>query len=95
MSFTEKSIVCADCGKTFAFTVEEQEFYASKSLVNDPKRCPTCRQSRKAERNGGAGRGPRQMFPVTCSQCGAQTEVPFQPRGDKPVYCRDCYSKSK
>jgi CxxC-x17-CxxC domain-containing protein len=100
MSFTEKSIVCADCGKTFAFTVEEQEFYASKNLTNDPKRCPTCRQARKAERTGGDGsnyssRGPRQMYPVTCGQCGAQTQVPFQPRGDKPVYCRDCYTKSR
>jgi CxxC-x17-CxxC domain-containing protein len=35
-------------------------------------------------------------FPITtCAQCGKQTEVPFQPRGDKPVYCSDCYSKIK
>jgi CxxC-x17-CxxC domain-containing protein len=35
------------------------------------------------------------MYPATCAQCGKQTEVPFQPRGDKPVYCRDCFDKSK
>jgi CxxC-x17-CxxC domain-containing protein len=97
MAYTEKSLVCSDCGKTFAFTVEEQEFYASKGFTNEPKRCPPCRQARKSERGGGgsASRGPRQMYPATCAQCGKQTEVPFQPRGDKPVLCRDCYTKSR
>ncbi len=100
MAFTEKSLQCSDCGKTFTFTVEEQEFYASKGFTNEPKRCPPCRQTRKSERSGGSGsgygsRGQRQMYPATCAQCGKQTEVPFQPRGDKPVYCRDCYNKSR
>jgi len=43
---------------------------------------------------GGGGRDystPRQMYPAVCSSCGKQTEVPFQPRSDKPVYCRDCF----
>jgi CxxC-x17-CxxC domain-containing protein len=100
MAYTEKSLQCSDCGKTFPFTVEEQEFYASKGFTNEPKRCSSCRQARKSERGDGGGRGfnnrgPRQMYPATCAQCGKQTEVPFQPRGDKPVYCRDCYTKSK
>ena len=98
MAFEEKSLVCADCGKTFAFTVEEQEFFASKGYTNEPKRCQTCRQTRRAERftnGGGSVRGPRQMFPAVCAQCGKETQVPFQPRGDKPVYCRECYVKSR
>ncbi len=100
MTYTEKTLQCADCGQSFAFTAGEQEFYASKQLTNEPKRCPSCRQARKSERSGSNSggydnRGPRQMYPVTCAQCGKQTEVPFQPRGDKPVYCRDCYAKSK
>jgi CxxC-x17-CxxC domain-containing protein len=33
------------------------------------------------------------MFPVICAECGNDTEVPFEPRGDRPVYCRDCYRK--
>ncbi|RLC63116.1 MAG: zinc-binding protein, partial [Chloroflexi bacterium] len=33
----------------------------------------------------------RQMFPVTCAQCGQDTEVPFEPREDRPVYCSECY----
>jgi CxxC-x17-CxxC domain-containing protein len=99
MAFTEKSLVCGDCGKSFSFTAEEQEFFASKGYTNEPKRCPACRQSRRSERGGSTGggmsRGPRQMFPAVCAQCGQDTQVPFQPRGDKPVYCRDCYAKQK
>ena len=44
---------------------------------------------------GGYGRGERQMFTVTCASCGGEARVPFQPRGDKPVYCSDCFSKQK
>ena len=96
MTYTEKLLTCADCGRNFPFTIEEQEFFASKGFTNEPKRCPECRSSRRAERSGGnAGRGPRQMYPVICAQCGKETEVPFQPRGDKPVYCRDCFNKNR
>jgi CxxC-x17-CxxC domain-containing protein len=40
---------------------------------------------------GGGARPQREMFEVTCSNCGGKATVPFQPRGDKPVYCRDCF----
>ncbi len=94
MSFQEKSIQCSDCGTTFTFSVEDQEFYQTKGYTNEPKRCPECRQARKSDRNSNSSYGaPRQMFPATCAECGQSTEVPFQPRGDKPVYCSDCYRK--
>jgi len=94
MSFEDKSLRCYDCGATFTFSAEEQEFYQSKGYTNEPKRCPECRQSRKAERyDSSSYRAPRQMFPTTCAECGKSTEVPFQPRGDRPVYCSDCYRK--
>ena len=41
---------------------------------------------------GGGTRPQREMFQATCSACGKVAEVPFQPRGDKPVYCRECFS---
>ena len=44
---------------------------------------------------GGYSSGPRQMYPTTCSNCGNPTEVPFLPRGDKPVYCRDCFQERR
>ncbi|MFC2069120.1 zinc-ribbon domain containing protein [Chloroflexota bacterium] len=94
MSFQDKTLQCSDCSQEFTFTAGEQEFYASRDLQNEPKRCPDCRRAKKAERSGNSGyRSQRQMFPVTCAECGTDTEVPFEPRGDKPVYCRDCYSK--
>ena len=37
----------------------------------------------------------RQLYSVKCSKCGKQTEVPFKPSGDRPVYCRDCYMKQR
>lgn len=93
MSFTDRQLQCADCGKTFTFTANEQEFYASKGFTNTPKRCPDCRAAKKQARGGGSGSGSRrQMYPATCAACGAQTEVPFEPRLDKPVYCSQCYS---
>lgn len=45
-----------------------------------------------------AGRGTkvtRVTFRATCAACGKETEVPFQPRNGRPVYCRECYSSRK
>lgn len=41
---------------------------------------------------GGYGRSERTMTDVTCASCGKETQVPFVPRGDRPVYCSDCFS---
>jgi len=96
MSFEDKSLQCSDCGATFTFSAGEQEFFQSKGYTNEPKRCSTCRQTRKSERYGnGNNSASRQMFPATCAECGKNTMVPFEPRGDKPVYCSDCYRKVK
>lgn len=43
---------------------------------------------------GGYGRSERTMTQVVCATCGKDTEVPFVPRGDKPVYCSDCFSQN-
>ena len=39
--------------------------------------------------------GPREMHTVVCAECGKDATVPFQPRGDRPVYCSDCFSKQR
>lgn len=39
--------------------------------------------------------GPREMHKATCADCGQETEVPFVPSADRPVYCRECYQKHK
>lgn len=99
MVFQERTLACAECGSSFAFTVEEQQFHSERGYTNEPKRCPACRESRRSERRTGGGGGfgseGRQMHPVVCAQCGKDTEVPFRPRGDRPVYCSDCYSQQR
>lgn len=95
MALSDQTLVCRDCNDEFVFTVGEQEFYASRGLTNTPQRCPSCRAARKANggygNRGGARRESRQMYEATCSSCGNVAQVPFMPRGDKPVYCSDCY----
>ena len=119
MSYADKTLTCRDCGMDFVFTAGEQEFYAQKGFTNEPTRCPTCRQARKASGGGrssgggygsrdsyggGGGRGyddsygssaPREMHTTTCASCGREAQVPFVPRGDKPVYCSDCFQQQR
>jgi CxxC-x17-CxxC domain-containing protein len=98
VSYQDKTLTCRDCGREFAFTAGEQEFFAQRGFTNEPGRCPECRAARRTQRNdggyasGGSVRREREMFPAVCAQCGKDTMVPFQPRNDKPVYCSDCYS---
>ena len=47
-----------------------------------------------AYQGGGFG-GPKEMFKATCAECKNECEVPFKPREDRPVYCKDCFSKRK
>ena len=102
---SDRQLTCRDCGSTFVFTAGEQEFYASKGLQHDPVRCPACRANRKAMRPedrfeaptygtyvSWGGRTPRQLNVATCAQCHQTTEVPFLPRGDRPVFCSNCYN---
>ncbi|MFC1993210.1 CxxC-x17-CxxC domain-containing protein [Chloroflexota bacterium] len=98
MAFEDKTLECSDCGNEFTFSAEEQELFQSRGYTNEPKRCTECRQARKQERYGNEDRGGyrssyRQMFPAVCAECGKETQVPFEPRGDRPVYCSDCYRK--
>jgi CxxC-x17-CxxC domain-containing protein len=44
---------------------------------------------------GGGFGGPREMHKATCAECKKECEVPFKPREDRPVYCKDCFSKRK
>ena len=96
----DTTLHCRDCGQAFTFTSGEQDFYASRGY-SEPGRCPDCRAARKAERDGGGSYGVggyssrphREMFSATCSSCGKEAQVPFEPRGDKPVYCSDCFQQ--
>jgi len=106
MAFQDRELACRDCGGSFVFTAGEQEFYANKGLQHDPVRCPSCRATRKTLRPedrdqapsygvfaSWGGRTPRQLHVASCAQCAQLTEVPFVPRGDRPVYCSACYNE--
>jgi CxxC-x17-CxxC domain-containing protein len=103
----DKTLTCVDCRNEFSFTSSEQQFYADRQF-SEPRRCPSCRAIRKASRDsfgsGGAtggfssdgyGRGEREMFQTTCSNCGREATVPFRPNGSKPVYCSDCFTQRR
>ena len=103
MSYEDRNLSCADCGQSFIFSADDQAYHAEKGYTNEPKRCPTCRQGRRDRRgsdgfgfgsgSGGYSQGPREMHSVVCAECGKDAQVPFRPRGDRPVYCSDCYSR--
>ena len=108
MNFTDRTLTCADCGTSFTFSADDQAYHQEKGFTNEPRRCQSCRAAKRAERNSGGGSsgggsygggggygGQREMFSVTCSQCGKEAQVPFQPRGDKPVYCSDCFRSQR
>ena len=85
--YTDKKLVCMDCGTEFVFTAGEQEFYAQKGFIDEPKRCKDCIKARKDKM--------RKKYTVTCAICGCEEQVPFEPKEDKPVYCRACYTSRK
>ncbi|HZS93639.1 MAG TPA: CxxC-x17-CxxC domain-containing protein [Chloroflexota bacterium] len=99
MNYTDRSLTCVQCGSEFTFSADDQQFHASRGY-QDPKRCPTCRAERRSQQGGAGGysggygysdRPRREMYTAVCSRCGGEARVPFIPRGDKPVYCSDCY----
>lgn len=88
----DKSITCKECGQPFVFTVRDQQFYSEKGFQNEPQRCRDCRQNRKGGAGAPSGGGARPSFEAVCAECGTTTTVPFRPRGDRPVYCRACFT---
>jgi CxxC-x17-CxxC domain-containing protein len=92
VEFSDRILACRDCGKPFTWTAGEQTFYAEKSLMNEPARCPECRAARKARLGL---EPPRVMHTIVCAECGQETTVPFVPRNGRPVLCSSCFTKAK
>jgi CxxC-x17-CxxC domain-containing protein len=91
--FEDRTLTCRDCGESFVFSAGEQQFFASKGLVNDPQRCVSCRATAKRSRATGASPGGREYHAAVCNSCGGQAMVPFAPRNDRPVYCSSCFDR--
>lgn len=37
----------------------------------------------------------RPMYQAVCADCRKACEIPFRPTGERPVYCKDCFSQRK
>jgi len=59
----------------------------------------TDRRFNKDHREGGFRprgrdeRGQIELTDVICDKCGKHAKVPFTPTKNKPIYCRDCFTK--
>jgi CxxC-x17-CxxC domain-containing protein len=112
MDFEDKTLKCVECGSEFVFSADEQKFYQEKGLRNEPKRCLTCRQTKRQQRHSfnrggsgggmGGGMGGGRRFntekiqsEIVCAACGQKATVPFKPTQNKPVYCNECFAKTK
>ena len=84
-------IDCGECGKK----ITQLPFEPSGDR---PVYCTECLRSRRDNNRGGGGQRQRQMFDVDidCGDCGTHiSQLPFQPRGDGPIYCFDCNKKRR
>jgi len=104
--FSDKTLKCVECGQDFVYTASEQELHQSLGYQNEPKRCGPCREAKRMRKGDGGPRGgprgggrgvggPREFFPAICAECGKEAQLPFKPRGDRPVYCSDCFAKRR
>lgn len=89
------SWTCAECGKE----ITELPFEPSGDR---PVHCKDCWRTKRNQGGGGnfggGDRAPRQMHQGNwkCAECGTEiTELPFEPSGDRPVHCRDCWRKKR
>ena len=108
VAYTDRTLTCADCGTSFTFSADDQAYHAQKGFTNEPGRCPSCRAARRSAMRGGSmmgyeaegdlggyQRGPREMHETVCASCGGTARVPFIPRGDRPVYCSNCFEQQR
>jgi CxxC-x17-CxxC domain-containing protein len=92
-NFSDRNVMCVDCGSQFVFSAGEQEFHREKGFTHEPKHCEQCKAKRELAKTGVSLR--RSKMAVTCAECGIHTTVPFKPRLKRPVLCATCFHKAK
>jgi len=90
--------------------VQEQLFAIEKKLDNlisrpaasPVEKRPFVRSFERSDRgrgrdDRGSDDSPRErtMHRAICAECRKECEVPFRPSGERPVYCRECFSKHR
>jgi CxxC-x17-CxxC domain-containing protein len=107
VTYTDRTLTCVQCGQDFTFSADDQRYHAERGFQDPKRcpTCRAERRSQQGGSSYGGGSGgsygggsgggydrpQRQMYSATCANCGREALVPFQPRGDKPVYCSDCF----
>ncbi|PJE67526.1 zinc-binding protein [Candidatus Shapirobacteria bacterium CG10_big_fil_rev_8_21_14_0_10_40_9] len=71
-----------------------EEVKTEEPKVEEPTSSPTA-PTDDTTTPAGTDQLGRQLYDVKCAKCGKQTQVPFKPSGDRPVYCRDCYMEQR
>ena len=97
--YSDKVLTCADCGQEFVFSAREQEFYATRQFT-EPRRCGSCRASRKASRgdSGGSGYGNRSSYGGSSSYGGGNSygaDGGYGSRGPREMFTATCSSCGK
>ena len=67
---------------------------AAPKPVSQPINQPVSTQNHGSG-NQSNNHGGKIMFKAVCADCKKECEVPFKPRGERPVYCKECFSKRK
>jgi CxxC-x17-CxxC domain-containing protein len=91
MPYQDQTLTCRDCNKTFVFTAGAQQFFADKGYTNAPKRCKECNVTRKKTTETG---GSKQLYKISCKDCGKQGEMATEPRKSDDVLCSECFYKN-
>ena len=89
---------CSECHKECEIPFkpsDDRPVYCNDCFRNRPKPNTGGRFDRGGRFERPNFRSDRRMYQATCASCGARCEVPFEPRGGKPVYCNDCFGKNK
>ena len=91
---------CSDCGKRCEVPFKpsnDRPIYCSQCFPNhgggSSSDRPQRREYGRSDRPSFQDRQDRRMYDAICGKCGAKFQLPFSPRGDKPVYCNQCFSK--
>lgn len=86
--------ICDNCGKAC-----EVPF---RPTSGKPIFCSNCFENQKGASDSRRFEGrnferseERPMFDAVCADCGNACKVPFQPNGDKPVFCSNCFGDKK
>src|SRR5438067_1667461 len=68
---------------------------SSKDLARKAERSNSFGPTSYASSGGYSAAPRRELFVTVCASCNGEARVPFQPRGDKPVYCSDCFETQR